>query len=226
MTISTHEPSSAAVAGKQLRIDVWSDLACPWCYIGKHRLDQAIATSPHADAIRVRIRSYELDPNMSDHATPNLKLLAAKYGMSVAQAEHMEDKIAAIAHQDGLPFTADRVLASSFDVHRVLHLAGSAGLANDLLGVLQRALFSGQANSYDHAVLSEAAAGLGIPHSRVEEVLSSDEYADAVRADEEQARRLGVSGIPFTVFDERLAVSGGASIEDFASALDEAWESK
>jgi predicted DsbA family dithiol-disulfide isomerase len=172
------------------------------------------------------VHSYELDPDMSDEATPNLEVLADKYGLSPAQAEHIEDKVAAIAHRDGLPFTADRVVANSFDVHRILRLAGSAGIANELLGVLQRALFGGQANVYDHAALIEATSRLGIPRGRVEEVLSSDEYADAVRADEEQARVLGVTGIPFTVFDERIAISGSTSIGAFADAIQQAWCSK
>jgi predicted DsbA family dithiol-disulfide isomerase len=224
MTISSPQRSSAETsAEKKLQIDVWSDLACPFCYIGKNRLDRAIASSPHAEAIIVRVRSYELDPGMSDEATPNLELVAAKYGLSQAQAERMEDKVAAIAHRDGLPFTAERVAANSFDVHRVLHLGGTVGLDDQLLGVLQRTMFSGQANSYDHAVLVEAASQLGIPRRRVEEVLASDEYADDVRDDEAEARRLGVTGIPFTVFDGRIAIPGAASIEDFAKAIQQAW---
>jgi predicted DsbA family dithiol-disulfide isomerase len=227
MTIaSPRRPAADASAGRQLQIDVWSDLACPWCYIGKNRLDRAIASSPHAEAISVRVHSYELDPGMPDEATPNLEVLAAKYGLSPAQAERMEEKVAAIAHRDGLPFTADRLVANSFDVHRILHLAGSAGIANELLGVLQRALFSGQANVYDHAALTEAASRLGIPRGRVEEVLSGDEYADAVRADEEQARALGVTGIPFTVFDERIAIPGSTSTEAFGAAIAQAWSGK
>jgi len=227
MTISSPQQTSAgASAGKQLQIDVWSDLACPWCYIGKNRLDQAIASSPHAGAITVRVHSYELDPDMSYEPTPNLDLLAAKYGLSQAQAKRMEDKVAALAHREGLPFTAERVVANSFDVHRVLHLAGTAGIADELLGILQRALFSGQANIYDHAVLTEAASQLGIPRSRVREVLSGDEYADAVRADEEEARLLGVSGIPFTVFGERIAIPGATSIEGFKNAIQQAWSNK
>jgi predicted DsbA family dithiol-disulfide isomerase len=227
MTIaSSPRPTADASADRQLQIDVWSDLACPWCYIGKNRLDRAIASSPHAEAISVRVHSYELDPGMPDEATPNLEVVAAKYGLSPAQAERMEAKVAAIAHRDGLPFTADRVVANSFDVHRILHLAGSAGIANELLGVLQRALFSGQANVYDHAALIQAASRLGIPRGRVEEVLSGDEYADAVRADEEQARVLGVTGIPFTVFDERIAIPGSTSIGAFADAIAHAWSSK
>jgi predicted DsbA family dithiol-disulfide isomerase len=226
MTISSTRQSAAETSAEELQIDVWSDLACPFCYIGKNRLDRAIASSPHAEAITVRVRSYELDPGMSDEATPNLELVAAKYLMSPAQAKRMEDKVAAIAYRDGLPYAADRVAANSFDVHRVLHLAGTVGLDDQLLGVLQRTLFSGQANAYDHAVLIEAASRLGIPRRRVEEVLASDEYADAVRADEAEARRLGVTGIPFIVFDGRIAIPGAASIEDFTEAIQQARSNK
>jgi predicted DsbA family dithiol-disulfide isomerase len=227
MTISSPQQFTAeASAEKKLQIDVWSDLACPFCYIGKNRLDRAIASSPYAGVITVRIRSYELDPDLSRTPVPNLQVVAAKYGMSLAQAERMEGKVVALAHADGLPFTADRPVANSFDVHRILHLASTFGLDDELLGVLQQKLFSGQANSYDHAVLTEAASQLGIPRRRVEEVLASDEYADDVRDDEAEARRLGVTGIPFTVFDGRIAIPGAASIEDFAKAIRQAWSNK
>jgi predicted DsbA family dithiol-disulfide isomerase len=227
MTISSPQQSTAETsAEKKLQIDVWSDLACPFCYIGKNRLDRAIASSPYAGVITVRIRSYELDPDLSYKPVPNLQVVAAKYGMSLAQAERMEDKVVALAHADGLPFTADRPVANSFDVHRVLHLASTFGLDDELLGVLQRTLFSGQANSYDHAVLTEAASQLGIARRRVEEVLASDEYAGDVRDDEAEARRLGVTGIPFTVFDGRIAIPGAASIEDFAKVIQQAWSNK
>lgn len=210
-------------SSKQLQIDVWGDLACPYCYIGKNRLDQAIASSLYADAITVRHHSYELYPEMSHEPRSNLEVVAAKYGMSLAQAEQMEGQIVALAHREGLPYTAVRVVANSFDVHRVLQLAGTVGLDDQLLGVLQQTLFSGQGNPYDHKVLTETATQLGIPQSLVEAVLASDEFADAVRADEREARRLGVTGIPFTVFAGRIALSGAASIKDFAKAIDQSW---
>ncbi len=239
MLVSVHQPKDInmtnsqsaeatrkSTSARQLLIDVWGDLACPFCYIGKNRLDQAIASSRHADAITVRHRAYELDPDMPQEPRPNLGTIAAKYGKSLAEAERMEDQVVALAHREGLPFTADRVVANSFDVHRVLHLAGTVGLDDQLLGLLQRTLFSGQGNIYDHKVLTEAASQLGIPRSRVEEVLASDEYADAVHADESAARRLGITGVPFTVFGGQIAISGAASIEDFARAIDQARSDK
>lgn len=226
MTISASRPAQSAdesPAAKQLQIDVWSDLACPWCYVGKSRLDKAIASSAHADAITVVIRSFELDPAMSHDVRPNLEVLSASHGLSLAQARVLEDRAVAMAQREGLPFAIDRVLASSFDVHRVLHLAGAFGLDDQLLGVLQRTLFNGRANAYDHTVIAEAASHLGIPRHRAEEVLASDEYADAVRADEADARRIGVTGVPFAVFGGRVAIPGAASSEGYAKVIEQAW---
>lgn len=225
--MTTSLPTEALpAADQQLHIDVWSDLECPWCYIGKHRLDQAIAASPYAAAITVRPHSYQLDPTLPERAVPNVERLAAKYGLSQAQAAEMDGRAAAIAHREGLPFVADRLLANSIDVHRVLHLAESLGRGYELLGALQHTLFSGGANIFDHGVLAEVASGLGIDRVRVEEVLSSDEYAAAVRADQEQARRLGVTGIPFTVLDERIAIPGSTTVEGFAAAIQKAWSGR
>jgi predicted DsbA family dithiol-disulfide isomerase len=226
MTISAARPAPPAdesPAARQLRIDVWSDLACPWCYVGKSRLDKAIASSPHADAITVVVRSFELDPAMPYDVRPNLEVLSASHGLSPAQARALEDKVVAIAQREGLPFAVDRVLSNSFDVHRVLHLAGTFGRADQLLGVLQQTLFSGQANAYDHTVIADAASHLGVPRHRVEEVLASDEYADAVRADEAEARRIGVTGVPFAVFGGRAAIPGATSSEGYAKAIEQAW---
>jgi len=226
MTMSASRPAQPAgesSAVRQLQIDVWGDLACPWCYVGKSRLGKAIASSPHAGAITVVPRSFELDPAMSHDVRPNLEVLSARYGLSLAQARAMEDNVAALVQREGLPFAADRVLSNSFDVHRVLHLAGTFGLADEMLGVLQRTLFSGQASAYDHTVIADAASHLGIPRHRAGEVLASDEYADAVRADEAEARRIGVTGVPFTVFGGRAAIPGATTTEDYAKAIEQAW---
>ena len=120
MTMSASRPAQPAgesPAVRQLQIDVWGDLACPWCYVGKNRLDRAIVSSPHAGAITVMVRSFELDPTMSHDVKPNLEMLGAKYGVSLAQARAIEDKAVALAQREGLPFAVDRVVANSFDVH-------------------------------------------------------------------------------------------------------------
>ena len=223
MTSSSAQPTATK---PQLQVDVWGDLTCPWCYLAKNRLDQAIESSPHADAITVVNRSFELDPAASHEAKPVLEALSAKYGVSIVNAREMETKLAVVAQSEGLPFSLDRVVANSFDVHRVLHLAGTFGLADQLLGVLQRSYFGGRVNTFDPAVLTDAASELGIPRNRIEEVLASDEYADAVRADEAEAMRLGVTGVPFTVFDGRTAIPGATSIENYAKAIEQAWNER
>jgi predicted DsbA family dithiol-disulfide isomerase len=227
MDAKTTSPGPGAAAGtvadRQLRIDMWSDLSCPWCYLGKHRLEKAIGSSRHAGSIKLVTRSFELDPGISGEPVPILEVVAAKMGMPPVQAERLEAQMATLVEGEGLPYTSDRMHANSFDAHRVLHLAADHDLGEALLSVLQRELFSGRANVYDHAVLVSAAAGLGIPRARVEEVLAGGEYADAVRRDEEDARQLGVTGVPFTVLDGRFAISGAATVDGYAKAIEQAW---
>ena len=216
-------PAGPGPARQRLRIDIWSDLGCPWCYLGKHRLETAIAASGHAGAIDLVPRSFELDPGTPHQARPVAEYLAAKMGWSPAQAAQMEAQLADLAQAEGLPFTGDRPYANSFDVHRVLHLAAAHGLAGELLGSLQRDLFGGRADVYGHDYLAGAAAGLGIDRARVEEVLAGDEYADAVRRDEADAGRLGITGVPFAVLDGRFAVPGASSVDGYARAIERAW---
>lgn len=203
----------------QLRVDVWSDIVCPWCYIGRHRLREAIASSPHAGAISVVPRSFEVDPSGSSEPVPTLEMLAQKYGLPATQAERMEGQMAALAHGDGLEYSPNRLNANTFDAHRLVQLAASHGLGNQFLDLLQRELFSGRANIFDHSFLAGAAAQLGIPRQRAEEVLNGDEYADAVRRDEQEARSLGITGVPFTLIDARLAISGAGSVDGYTQAI-------
>jgi predicted DsbA family dithiol-disulfide isomerase len=205
-----------------LRIDVWSDIVCPWCYIGQHRLRQAIASSPHAEAISVVPRSFELDPTSPSEPVPTLDMLAQKFGIPTARAERLEAQMTALAHGDGLEYSPNRVNANTFDAHRLVQLAATHGLGNQFLDLLQRELFSGRANIFDHSFLTGAAAQLGIPRQRAEEVLHGDEYADAVRRDEQEARSLGITGVPFTLVDARLAISGASSVDGYKQAIEQA----
>jgi predicted DsbA family dithiol-disulfide isomerase len=215
-------PAGAAPALKQVRIDMWIDVACPWSYIGKTRLDKAVASSGHADSVDLAIRSFELDPAMLREPKPVTQITMERTGASLVQAEHMEDRVAAAAQREGLPFMTHRVYANTFDAHRMLHLAATHGAASQLLSALQRELFSGRANIYDHSFLADAASELGIPRARAEEVLAGGEYADAVRRDEDDARRLGITGVPFVLVDSRLSVPGAASTGDYAKAIEQA----
>jgi predicted DsbA family dithiol-disulfide isomerase len=222
MTNPSPAPAANAPAAAHLAIDVWSDIGCPWCYVGKSRLDQAIASSPHPGSISVTTHSFELDPAMSGNPKSTLDVVAQKMGVSVTEAEALEQRMAALAGAEGLEYSARRVHANSFDTHRVLHLAADHGVAGQVLSVIQRELFSGRANVYDRTFLAATASDLGIPRERAEEVLSSDEYADAVRQDEAEAQQLGVTGVPFAVFGGRLAIPGAASVDGYVSAIEQA----
>lgn len=222
MTMRSAAAGSEPSETRRLRIDLWSDIGCPWCYIGKKRLETAVAASPYA--IEVVPRSFELDPTMGDEPEHLLEFLAQKLGVSVPQASQLDDQVGALARAEGLRYTADRVQANTFDTHRVLHLAADHGLANELLTTLQRELFGGRADVYGHPFLAEAAAELGIPSRRVAEVLAGEEYADAVRADEDEARRLGITGVPFAVVDGRFGIPGAVTVDGYTKAIEHALE--
>jgi predicted DsbA family dithiol-disulfide isomerase len=217
---------TTAVTGERMLVEVWSDISCPWCYLGKHRLEQAIAESPHAGSIDLAFHSFELDPTASTEPRPLLEMLAAKMGVGPEQAAEMDDRVGAMARAEGLPYTSDRVVANSFDLHRVVHLADQTAQGAALLTVLYRDLFGGTANVYDHGYLADAAAGLGIDRDRVVEVLAGDEFADDVRRDIATAAQLGVRGVPFTVLGKRYGIPGATSVEGFAGALAQAWDAR
>jgi predicted DsbA family dithiol-disulfide isomerase len=208
---------------KHFRIDVWSDLVCPWCYIGQHRLSKAIASSPYAEVISVVPRSFELDPGRPVEPVLTLDMIAQKFGVPASQAERIEERMAALAHSDGLEYSPQHLIANTFNTHRLVQLAATHGLGNQLLDLLQRELFTGRPNIFEHSFLAGAAAQLGITRQRAEAVLNGDEYGDAVRRDEQDARSLGITGVPFTLIGGRLAIAGARSIEDYTQAIEQAW---
>jgi predicted DsbA family dithiol-disulfide isomerase len=215
-------PVPGDAGSRPLRIDVWSDIGCPWCYLGKHRLEQAIAATGDPDTIRVTYRSFELDPTASADPVPVLDMLAAKLGVPPEQAESMESQVAGLARAEGLEYTSKRMHAGSFDMHRVLHLAGAQDQAAEVLGALQRELFSGRANIYDPAELADVASGAGLGRPAVEQVLASEDYAGEVRQDEALAQQIGITGVPFAVLGGRLAVPGAVSVDSYQQAIAQA----
>lgn len=211
-----------------MRVEVWSDINCPWCYIGKARFEQALAVFPHREEVEVVHRSFELDPNAPRAARPVIPLLAAKYGMSLEQAEAAEARIAENAHAQGLPYLdGGRDAANSFDMHRLLHFAAEHGRQAELLDALYRANFAEERSAFDAQRLVELAVGAGLDGGAVAAVLADPQaYAEAVREDEATARAMGATGVPFFVLDRRLGVSGAQPAETFTRALEQAWESR
>jgi predicted DsbA family dithiol-disulfide isomerase len=211
----------------KLRVDIWSDIACPWCYVGKRHLEQALDKFAHKDDVEIVWRAFELDPSAppsQDAPVDYVGRLARKYGTQPAQAQLMIDRMVQTAAKDGLELRFDRIRpGNTFDAHRLLHLAHERGLQDALKERLMRAyLTEGQAIS-DPEVLATLAAEAGLDAAEARAVLSSDRYAAEVRQDEGLARELGISGVPFFVLAGKLGVSGAQPADVLVSALDRAW---
>ncbi|MER7669439.1 DsbA family oxidoreductase [Kitasatospora sp. NPDC096128] len=211
-----------------MRVEIWSDINCPWCYIGKARFERALAAFPHREEVEVVHRSFELDPHAPSTARPLIPLLAAKYGLSLDEAEAAEARIAENARGEGLPYLSDgRDAANSFDMHRLLHFAAEHGRQAELLDALYRANFAEERSAFDPGRLVELAVGAGLDGEAAAAVLADPEaYAEAVREDEATASAMGATGVPFFVLDRRLGVSGAQPAETFTMALEQAWESR
>lgn len=208
-----------------MRVDIWSDVICPWCYVGKARFEKALGSFAHRDEVEVVYRSFELDParDAARYETA-LDMLAKKYGMPPEQARQAEDRVAGLARAEGLGYSSQRPVASTFDLHRVLWLGKEKGVQHDLLAAIYQAYFGEAQPIFDTPVITAVAGRAGLDAESVRQVLDdSDRYASDVRADEDEARRLGISGVPFFVFDMALGVSGAQGTETFTQALEQAW---
>ena len=208
-----------------MRVDIWSDVICPWCYVGKARFEKALSSFAHRDEVEVVYHSFELDPSYpKDSRETTFAMLSRKYGMSEADARAAESRLANLAAAEGLGFHSERPVGNTFDIHRVLHLGLAKGVQAELLDAVNEAYFGQGRQVFDRDVITEIAAGAGLDGAAAGDVIDGDAYAEEVRQDELQARELGVSGVPFFVFDMALGVSGAQSTEMFASALQQAWD--
>ena len=209
-----------------MRVDIWSDVVCPWCYVGKARFEKALAAHPHRDETEVIYRSFELDPTFpaGGSGQSNLQMLSQKYGMTPDQAREAEGKLGELARAEGLGWDSERPVGNTFDIHRVVHLGLAQGRQPAVVSAVNEAYFARAEQVFDPKVITGIAAEAGLDPAEVDQVLGSDAYADEVRQDEAQAQQLGITGVPFFVFDMRLAVSGAQPTELFTQALDQAWE--
>jgi predicted DsbA family dithiol-disulfide isomerase len=208
-----------------MRVDIWSDVICPWCYVGKARFEKALSSFAHRDEVEVVYHSFELDPSYpKDSRETTFAMLGRKYGMSEADARAAESRVAGLAEAEGLGFQPERPVGNTFDIHRVLHLGLAKGVQAQLLNAVNDAYFGQGRQVFDREVITEIAAETGLDATAAGDVIDGDAYAEDVRRDELQARQLGVSGVPFFVFDMALGVSGAQPTEMFASALQQTWE--
>jgi predicted DsbA family dithiol-disulfide isomerase len=210
----------------KLTVDIWSDVVCPWCYIGKRRFEAALEGFEHREDVTVLWHSFELDPEAPPVAEGrSAERLAAKYGMSVEEASARQAEITALAAQDGLTYDlAESRGGNTFDAHRLIHLAAEHGLGDAVMERLMNAYFSEREAIGDPDTLQRLAVGAGLPADEVREVLEGDRYADAVRADERAATQIGIRGVPFFVLGRKYGVSGAQPSEVLLQALQQAWD--
>jgi predicted DsbA family dithiol-disulfide isomerase len=207
-----------------LPVDIWSDVVCPWCYIGKRRFEAALARFEHRDDVTVTWHSFELDPDAPRVAEGRTaERLAAKYGMTVEEAEGRQAQVAELAAQEGLTYDlAEARGGNTFDAHRLIHLGAEHGLGDQVAERLMSAYFGEREPIGDADALQRLAVEAGLPENEVRELLAGDRLADAVRADEDTATRLGIRGVPFFVLGRRYGLSGAQPAEIILQALQQA----
>ncbi len=209
-----------------LKIQIWSDILCPFCYIGKRRIEDALAQFEHRDAVEIEWKSFQLDPNFIASPDDNIiDHLAEKYRKDSQWAQEMVDNMTQNAKNSGLDFHFEKaVLANSFNAHRLLHFAKKHNAGNELKELLFKAYLTDGKNIDDTKTLSGLGLEAGLDPAAIEDVLYATAYAKEVQEDIEMAQRIGIQGVPFFVFDNKYGVSGAQHVETFVKTLEKVWE--
>jgi predicted DsbA family dithiol-disulfide isomerase len=211
-----------------VEVEIWSDIACPWCYVGKRRFEAALAQFEHRDEVRVTWRSFELDPSAPREREGDRAVrLAEKYGIPVERAREMEQQLTETAGGEGLEFRFDIARSgATFDGHRVVHLAREHGLQDAMKERLLRAYFSEGALIGDHETLVALGVEVGLEEDQLREVLAGDRYAQEVREDERTAAQFGISAVPTFVVDRAVGASGAHPPEALRQLLEQGWANR
>lgn len=210
-----------------MKVEIWTDVICPWCYLGKRRFETALDGFDHRDRVEVVHRSFELDPGAPRQTEPTIDMLARKFGRPTAAIRPMFDQVTELAEREGLQYhLAETESGNTFDAHRLIHFAQSQGRGDELVERLFDAYFTRLRSVFDSDELAALAEEAGLDGEQARAVLGSDAFADAVRADEAQARAYGASGVPFFVVDGRYGISGAQPVDAFAQTLDTAWATR
>jgi predicted DsbA family dithiol-disulfide isomerase len=208
-----------------MKVEVWSDVVCPWCYIGKRRLETALEQFPHRDQVEVVWRSFQLDPTIPEGEThPTLPMLAAKYGRSVEEMRPSMAQVEQVAAAEGLEYhLADGVSGNTGPAHELIHLAAERGLAAELKERLLHAHFTEGRSVFDVDSLVVLGAEVGLDETEAREVLTDRRYLDAVQQDAATAQALGATGVPFFVVDRKYGAAGAQPAELLLQVLERAW---
>jgi predicted DsbA family dithiol-disulfide isomerase len=213
---------------QHMRVEIWTDIACPWCYVAKARFERALAGFAHRDDVEVVHRSFELNPDAENGTTPIIDAVAAQYGRTREQQVAREEYAATEARAEGLGFrVGGRVFGNTFDLHRLLHFAKARGLQAELLALAFQVNFADERSIYDTETLVGLAVEVGLDEAETREVLAdATAYAQDVRSDERMAAELGAGGVPFFVLDRKYGVTGLQPAQAFTRALEQAWENQ
>jgi len=205
-----------------MKIEIWSDFVCPFCYIGKRKLEIALEKFKYKDEVELVFRSFELDHSSKKQSSENInEIIAKKYGISVEQAKASNVQILEQAKEVGLNYNFDKMIpTNSFDAHRLSHYAKEEGKMNEMSERILKAYFVESLNISDHKVLAECAKEVGLDYKKALEVLESNQYSSQVREDEIAASKREISGVPYFVFDNKYSVSGARSSQQFLEVLD------
>jgi predicted DsbA family dithiol-disulfide isomerase len=206
-------------------VEIWSDVVCPWCYVGKRQFEEALGRFSHADQVSVSWRSFELDPTSPREVGMSMdRILERKYGMTAEQARAANQQMTSLASSVGLEYHLDQVRAgNTFDAHRLIHLAATHGLGGAMKERLLAAYFTEGRSIGDHASLASLASEVGLDPEEVDEMLAGEAFAADVRADEARASALGATGVPFFVIDETYGVAGAQGADVLLGVLERAW---
>jgi len=208
-----------------MRVEIWSDIACPFCWLGKRRFEEALAQFAGKEHVEVAYRSFELDPGApADIGYDTYDMLSRKYGMSREQAKAGTESIARQGRDHGLEYNFDRVvLTNTFDAHRLAHLAGRHGRMGHMLDRLYKAYFTDGEHLGRRDTLVKLAAEVGLDREEAAGALEAGAFADEVRRDEEEAAALGIRAVPFFVINRKYGISGAQPADVFLKTLERAW---
>ncbi len=205
-------------------IDIWSDVVCPWCFIGKRRLEKALSLFEHRDQVTIRHRAFQLQPDITS-TVPTAEHLAEKYRLSHDKVKEMQANVCAIADGEGLCYNLDDTLSgNTFDAHRLLIWSASVGKQDQLLEAMYSAYFEKSQPLFSHDDLVSVSTSAGFDASEVRTFLNTEAFTHEVLADRELATQLGATGVPFFVIDMTFGISGAQPLEVFTQTLENAWQ--
>lgn len=207
-----------------MKVEFWSDIVCPWCYIGKRRFEKALSLFEHGSEVEVIWRSFELDPSTPRHIGDFTDSLSKKMGKSHEEVSQMMAQITTLAAKDGLDYRFDLMKSgNTFDAHRLIHHAATQGLVEEVSEQLYHAYFTEGLPVGDVDALVQVAVKAGLEETETLQILASDKYSEEVRSDESRAHSLNVRGVPFVLANEKYTISGAQPTEVFLDALRQAW---